>query len=122
MLNIEKYIDELIEIGIVDVEHLYVKDGKPYSCEGKFNDKPCEELAKEWLFSEYEEPEIDWRKIKVDTPILVRDSEDELWNRRYFAGFENGSVYAWDNGTTSWSSRELRKVFGEYAKLAESEE
>ena len=36
-----------------------------------------------------EEHEIDWYKVAVDTPILVRDSEDEEWQRRYFAKYEN---------------------------------
>ena len=51
-------------------------------------------------FKEY----IDWTKVPVDTKILVRNSECSEWNRRYFAKYENGKVYAWDNGRTSWSA------------------
>lgn len=34
---------------------------------------------------DYEEPEVDWIKVEVDTPILVRDSEDEKCEKGYFA-------------------------------------
>ena len=55
---------------------------------------------------EYEEPETDWSKVEVDTPILVRDVENENWYRRYFAKYENGKVYAWINGTPDlWNWR-----------------
>ena len=65
-------------------------------------------------------PEIDWSKVKVDTPILVRDSEDGKWLERYFAKFEDGKVYAWLGETTSYDACDVAKW--KYAKLAESEE
>ena len=42
------------------------------------------------MLSEYKEPEIDWSKVKVDTPILVKRSKEAEWERRYFAKFEDG--------------------------------
>lgn len=80
----------------------------------------CNTLTTLWLLEEYEEPESDWNKVEVDTPILVRDLEDEEWVRRYFAKYENGRVYAWSGGCTSWS--EDCVTGWECAKLAESEE
>lgn len=47
---------------------------------------------------------IDWDKVEVDTPILVRTSNKGPWAHRYFAKYENGKVYAWINGKTSWSN------------------
>lgn len=47
---------------------------------------------------------IDWSKVEVDTKILVRNNEDCNWERRYFAKYENGRVYAYDSGQTSWSA------------------
>lgn len=47
---------------------------------------------------------IDWSTVKVDTKIRVREYEDDLWRRRYFACYENGKVYAYDSGKTSWSA------------------
>ena len=67
-----------------------------------------------------EEHEIDWYKVAVDTPILVRDSESEAWKHRYFAKYVNGIVYAWMNGCTSWSADHDDNVFAcKFAKLAE---
>jgi len=48
--------------------------------------------------------EIDWTKVKVDTPILVRDCETDSWKKRYFAKYEDGAVYTFINGYTSWTS------------------
>ena len=65
-----------------------------------------------------EEPEVDWTKVPVDTPILVRNGTDPTWHRRYFAKYEDGMVYTWAEGKTSWSSNG-RIVRWDYAKLAE---
>lgn len=66
---------------------------------------------------------VDWSKVAVDTPILVRDSEEEAWRKRHFAKYENGIVYAWGYGATSWSARGSGDISDwKMAKLAESEE
>lgn len=63
---------------------------------------------------------VDWSKVAVDTPILVRDSEISKWEKRYFAFFENGRVNAWCGGTTSWSNENITRTMSwKYAKLAE---
>ena len=72
------------------------------------------------LVEDQKEPEIDWSKVKVDTPILVRDSKDGKWLERYFAKFEDGKVYAWLGENTSYDTCNAAKW--KYAKLAESEE
>ena len=81
----------------------------------------CNTLTTLWLLEDYEEPKTDWSKVEVDTPILVRDLEGEEWLRRYFAKYENGRVYAWGCGGTSWSGDDCATGWN-YAKLAESEE
>lgn len=48
---------------------------------------------------------IDWSAVKVDTKIRVRDYTDYPWKNRYFALYENGKVYAYDSGKTSWSAK-----------------
>ena len=69
------------------------------------------------------EPEIDWSKVKIDTPILVRDSENTEWLKKYFAKYENGQVYVWNLGRTSWTAPNDKSVSAwSYAKLAESGE
>ena len=79
----------------------------------------CKMLQTIWLMEEYEE--VDWSKVEVDTPILVRDFEGSDWFRRHFAKYENGTVYAWDGGDTSWSGGDVMTDW-KYAKLVESEE
>ena len=132
MLNIEKYKDKLIELDVIDINKLAIKDGVPYRCNGvscddcdfKNSENGCYIYGcSEWLFSEYKEPEIDWSKVEVNTPILVKNTEKEEWQKRHFARFKNGKVYAWYDGLTSWSTAGEDDVnFWKYAKLAESEE
>ena len=64
---------------------------------------------------------IDWSKVPVDTPILVRDCNGYNWERRYFAKVENDKIYAWDGGATSWSVGNGERCFTSWrhAKLAE---
>lgn len=69
---------------------------------------------------EYEELEFGWDKWKVDTPILVRDFIYDEWEKRYFAKYEDGNIYAWSDGKTSWTAEGVMTEW-EYAKLAESE-
>lgn len=130
MLNIEKYKEELENIGVINPNGLAVIDGKPCMCqeaecnmcELRSEESCCFYKTDNWLFSEYEEPKVDWSKVKVDTPIYVRCSDDEKWVPRYFAKFEDGRVYAWSDGTTSFTTPIAGAVDWEYAKLAESEE
>ena len=131
MLNIEKYKEELENIGVINPNGLAVIDGKPCMCqeaecnmcELRSEESCCFYKTDNWLFSEYKEPEIDWSKVKVDTPILVKDILKSEWIKRYFAKYENGRVYAWKEGKTSWSAVNEHNVNSwKYAKLAESEE
>ena len=82
--------------------------------------KACQMLCMIWLSEDYEEPETDWSKVEVDTPILVRYSEDGEWLRRHFAKYEGGIVYTWKDSHTSWT--EDCMTGWDYGKLAESEE
>ena len=128
MTNKEKYADKIIEIA--ERSKLALKDGKPFPCadmrcsECGFlsTDYTCIHKAHEWLNSEYVAPPVDWSKVAVDTPILVRDIEEDEWIRRHFAKYENGIVYAWENGATSWSANRGNITDWGMAKLAESEE
>ena len=124
MKNYEKYADEIREyngcnfcIDFVCQHILKIEDCDYIGC------SRCNMIQMLWLLEDYEEPETDWSKVEVDTPILVRDGEDEdeEWVRRYFAKYENGKVYAWSDCCTSWSS-EGHMVIWNHAKLAESEE
>lgn len=129
MLNIEYYKDELKEIIIRNIGIDSIT-GKPKMCnelfclDCVFKDQDCcsPKKVEQWLQSEHVE-QVDWSKVEVDTPILVRESEQNPWLKRYFAKFKNGKVYAWDGGKTSWSIEDkIGMLCWKYAKLAESEE
>lgn len=125
MTNYEHYkseIDKITRMGrMVAVEE---KTGKITSCnqiscsQCRFDSCvcDCDAAALAWADAEYIEPEVDWTKVAVDTPILVSD-DNEDWYRRHFAKYENGLVYAWDAGKTSYTTDAT--IYWEYAKLAE---
>jgi hypothetical protein len=63
---------------------------------------------------------VDWDKVPVDTPILVKGLKIAEWQNRYFAFFKDGKVHAWCSGSTSWSCKNNIDVSSwDYAKLAE---
>ena len=132
MTNKEKYGNKIIELAI-DEGVLALKNGEPAPC-SKIKCEDCdygksdscggsEYKFREWLNSEYVEPPVDWSKVAVDTPILVRNSREEAWKKRHFAKYENGKVYTWLGGATSWSAERSSNVtVWKMAKLAECEE
>ena len=84
---------------------------------------PNDKSVSAWSYAklaESEESEVDWNEVKIDTPIMVRDSENGDWFKRYFAEYKNGKIYTWDNGHTSWETS--RMIEWKYAKLVEDEE
>lgn len=79
--------------------------------------KICAESREEWLKKEYVEPPVDWSKVPIDTKIRVAEYRDGEWYNVHFAKYENGHVYAWGNGKTSYTTD--IEEYWEYAKLAE---
>ena len=43
-------------------------------------------------------------QLKVDDKIMVSD-DGHIWSSRHFAEVRNGVVYTFDNGKTSWSTK-----------------
>ena len=90
MTNKEKYADKIIEIAAIS--KLALKDGKPVPCAeircsecGFLSiDYTCDHKVHEWLNSEYVAHPVDWSKVAVDTPILVRDSEKRIVEKKTF--------------------------------------
>ena len=131
MKNREKFAKQIIDIALQRNRiAVNLKSGELVIC-GKIkcseclfseSNKDCEVLLKEWAEKEYEEPSI-WSKVPVDTPILVRNSEEEAWKKRHFAKYENGIVCAWNDGATSWSVCMSDDIIDwKMAKLAEEVE
>ena len=124
MKNYEKYADEIRGYKGIKGRNICSDFIKPHifeadNCNG-VDCQMCFMLQLLWLLEEYKEPEVDWSKVEVDTPILVRDYESQEWEARHFAKYEDGVVYTWDGGSTSWTSKGNVTEW-KYAKLAESE-
>ena len=123
MKNYEKYADKIKEYNdssfCLRFVEPYVLNAIGLSC-SRLGCSKCRVVQTVWLMKEYVEPQVDWSRIEVDTPILVRDNDYGKWIRRYFATHDGKFVYAWNGGRTSWS--EEYTTGWKYAKLAETEE
>lgn len=124
MKNYEKYADEIREYDgetfCADFVQPYILKQDNCCC---MDCGQCNMLQLIWLIKECEESEeskIDWSGVEVDTPILVRQGKNGTWLERHFAKYENGDVYAWVDGQTSWTGAD--EIKWKYAKLAENEE
>lgn len=125
MKNYEKYADEIKRYKgtyfcneFVKPNILRTKSCLDISC------NQCSILQMLWLLEEYKDPEeseIDWSKVEVDTPILVRNSEDEEWRKRHFAKCEckGRLVYTWRDNGTSWTEEDM--CVWNFAKLPKDE-
>lgn len=82
------------------------------------NDKQfTDELFRRMYDLGYRKAEIE--SGTVDTPIFVRNRIEDMWKCRYFAKYEDGKVYTWCGGRTSWSNViAYEPVNWEYAELA----
>ena len=117
MKNYEIYADEIREFKGGNfckdfvIPHILKSDDCTYvSC------SDCGRRQMLWFVEEYEEPEVDWSQIEVDTLILVKQSKDGDWLRRHFAKYEDGIVYTWKDGHTSWTEECM--TGWDYGKLA----
>lgn len=123
MKNYEKYADEIKgykgDSICADFVEPYILKSINAKCTN-ISCVKCHLYRTMWLMEEYEEPEVDWSKVEVDTPVLVRDFENEEWRDRYFARYENETIYVWGDGRTSWSAYDNSDVTNwTYTKLAE---
>lgn len=130
MTNREKFAEQILDIACggskIAVDKATLEPIACYGLECKdclFNTHSyvyCGDKTEKWANSEYAELPVDWSKVAVDTPILVRDSANLEWTERYFAKYDNGVVYAWSNGTTSRTGD--RHTSWKLAKLPDKEQ
>ena len=131
MTNREKYAEQILDIATSGSCIAVDKKGKMYRCEklvcrdcifsrNENSERSCAENTKEWSEQEYVEPPVDWSKVPVDTKVFIRDSDSQPWRPRYFAKFENGKIYTWNDGRSSFTSLEPRATsWWNQGKLAE---
>lgn len=130
MTNLEKYRNEIEQITFASDRVAVTRNGEVKACSMDnvdcdvcmfSDDDTCIIARRKWLQSEYKDPEVDWTKVLVDTPILVSQNGND-WYHRYFAYYEDGFVFAFHNGSTSWSAdyyNEDVMVKWAFAKIAE---
>jgi hypothetical protein len=90
--------------------HVYFTDigfSRRYTIDGK----PASLYNRTLFFAEIPVPESALKRprpeLKVDTPVLVRDGENDKWLRRYFAGWdEDGLIRVFSYGKTSWTNND----------------
>lgn len=101
---------EVRQEGNQDVYDLY--DG--YGCIISYHSLSISQLA-EMNFEEV----VDWGKVSVDTKILI-SGDNKDWDRRHFAKYEDGKIYTWIDGCTSFTTN--KTTSWKYAKLYKEEE
>lgn len=115
MKNREKYREEIVkaiedsyscEFMIKTVNPVY-GDGwerKDELCQ-RAECEACLKLFALWLDEEYEEPEVDWENVPVDTLVRVKAVAADVWVLRYFKGINacnpEERFVAWADGKTS---------------------
>ena len=95
----KRYVSDGMEFVLVRVfSTLWLQDEKTQECiEDMFN---LDEIVR----MEFEEiVDVDWSKVQVDTKILVSEDGKD-WYRRYFAKYENGFIYAFPDGLSSFTA------------------
>ena len=116
MKNREKYADKIKNYKGDDFCHDFVRPIilNKINCE-EIRCTYCQSLQMLWLDEEYEEPEVDWSKVPVDTLIRAKMNKNDDWIRRYFAKYKNGKIYAWNYGATSRTTSSMTDY--NYAEL-----
>lgn len=68
---------------------------------------------------------IDWSSVPVDTKVLVRDDDNEPWEKAYFKEYRSdvsyGPFITFAGGTTSWSTYSLSGIGWTQCKLEGAE-
>lgn len=137
MKNRDKYKDELIEAikmegmicRFVKKHEIFRMIGKDLESYCKMTCVTCGTALQLWLDEEYEETEVDWDNVPVDTLVRVRDFKSDEWTLRYFKCFSRTpSLYpheynyeVWALGATSvtaeWDTERWK-----YCELVEDKE
>lgn len=125
--NYEHYKDEIIKVmfsnNMCDFKKEYIL--KNNDCSGTHCAECDKKIVPEWLETPYEEPkiEIDWSKVPVDTPVLVRDYESDNYEKRHFNYYEAENTrpfICFADGKSSYTSTSVKHW--SYCELAREED
>ena len=133
MKNREKYKNELMDV--IDTEGAicgFVKNHGVAKMLGKDIESLCEidcvacgTALQLWLDEEYEEPEVDWGSVPVDTLVRVRNTKENEWVMRYFKKFRTNwfpQFETWADGKTSKTVDYFATEHWKYCELVEEKD
>lgn len=60
---------------------------------------------------------VDWSEVAVDTPITIKYNGMKP-TKAHFAGYENGNIYFFSNGKTSWTQTAKEYTLQCFVQLA----
>lgn len=118
MTNYEKYKNLVIRtikegVCILAKEAYKIDDCADITCE------ECYNIITEWLNRKVDE--IDWAKVPVDTPVIIKAKDGIMF--RHFAKYYREHVFVYANGQTSWTNDgETEAWEPEYVKLGRDED
>lgn len=72
------------------------------------------------LIAAYARP-VDWSKVPVDTKVIVWDNVEHKY-RRHFAKYENGEIFTYMGGATSWSCEPDQMVRWQHGEIAQEDD
>lgn len=132
MKNREKYREQILEWAVAPGRDIC--DFKRKEVLAHFGKEGCDGISCPWcaimldlwLDEEYEEPEVDWNKVPVDTLVRVRDREEQEWILMYFKGISDYDrahrFMTWCDGATSKTACGGEYMMWKYCELVEEED
>lgn len=105
------YYDPEVDQYLMSVNEPVYKDGEFLACVGNriaITNFFLIDVLSDIIRDEYIDildyiDETDWSKVPVDAKVL-EETDGFGYIHNYFAKYENGKVYVWANGRTSWSA------------------
>ena len=133
MKNREKYKNELMDViktdgrmcGFVKKHGVAQMLGKDIESLCEMDCIACSTALNLWLDEEYEEPEVDWENVPVDTLVRVRNNKNNEWVLRYFKNFRINwfpQFATWADGKTSKTVDYFETEEWKYCELVEDED
>ena len=102
MTNAEKYKEEIRNMGLK--LKCAVKRIRSDTSDCRFDCKKCENESIKWLMQEYEEPSVDWNKVKPGTKFVYPCKPSIMYPdgiaKKKFAFYVNDVIWVmgWESG------------------------
>lgn len=99
MTNAEKYKEEIRnESYFTACAVNRIKNKRDSSERCSYDCNVCKTESIAWLMQEYEEPPVEWNKVKSGTMVWVRNSDAQSWSLREFAMYHDNRIWCYEDG------------------------